>query len=46
MPRREYSYCVTLLPCKQFHWGNREGEGTPWLPVRTATAINQSMFLV
>ena len=25
MPRCEYSYYVTLLPCNQFHWGGHRG---------------------
>ena len=39
MPRCEYSCCVTLLPCNQFHWGQfSRGEGrSPWPPLRTAT---------
>jgi len=35
MPRCEYSYYVTLLPCNQFHGGTELSH--PWPPLRTAT---------
>jgi len=48
MPRCEYSCCVTLLPCNQFHWGSQGGGRATvltggWPPLRTASVDVQQV---
>jgi len=38
LPRYEYSYYITLLPCNQFHWGRR-GQRS-----RTATETDKQVY--